>query len=143
MSASTTTNPCQIYLITPPQIMNLKAFCVSLHEALSSASVACLQIRLKNMNGDPAENSAIIQAAQAIKPICHKYGTLLLINDSPELAIFHPENCLEGMQLLASPAITPKNWPLKRLHLAPITWPLERFLKQIPKPPNIAQTWRF
>ncbi len=68
---------------------------------------------------------------------------MVFISDKTTWTIFHPENCLEGMQLLASPAITPKNWPLKRLHLAPITWPLERFLKQIPKPPNIAQTWRF
>jgi len=77
---------CQIYLITPPQIEDLNALCTSLRAALLAAPVACLQIRLKDMNGGPAENSAIIQAAKAIKPICHKYGTLLLINDSPELA---------------------------------------------------------
>ena len=80
------TEGCQIYLITPPQIPDLKVFCKNLKRALSAAPVACLQIRLKEMNGGPMENSAIIQAARAIKPICHEYGTLVLMNDNPELA---------------------------------------------------------
>ena len=77
---------CQIYLITPPQIPEMKAFCQDLEKALSAAPVACLQIRLKEMNGGPMDNSAIIQAAKAIKPICHEHGTLVLMNDNPELA---------------------------------------------------------
>ena len=77
---------CQLYLITPPQITDLEAYCETLHAALSAAPVACLQIRLKNMNGGPMENSAIIQASKAIKPICHEHGTLVLLNDNPELA---------------------------------------------------------
>lgn len=77
---------CQIYLITPPQIDDLKAFCAQLDKALSAAPVACLQIRLKDMNGGPMENSAIIQAARAIVPICHEHETLVLMNDNPNLA---------------------------------------------------------
>ena len=77
---------CQIYLITPPQIEDLKAFCAQLDKALSAAPVACLQIRLKDMNGGPMENSAIIQAARAIVPICHEHETLVLMNDNPNLA---------------------------------------------------------
>ena len=81
---------CQIYLITPPQIDDLKAFCAQLDKALSDAPseapVACLQIRLKDMNGGPMENSAIIQAARAIVPICHEHETLVLMNDNPVLA---------------------------------------------------------
>ena len=77
---------CQIYLITPPQIDDLKAFCAQLDKALSAAPVACLQIRLKDMNGGPMENSAIIQAARAIVPICHEHETLVLMNDNPVLA---------------------------------------------------------
>ena len=61
--------PCQIYLITPPQITDLKDFLKQLESALSAAPIACLQIRLKNL-----ENSALIQAAQSIVPICHRYG---------------------------------------------------------------------
>lgn len=77
---------CQIYLITPPQIDDLKAFCAQLDKALSAAPVACLQIRLKDINGGPMENSAIIQAARAIVPICHEHETLVLMNDNPDLA---------------------------------------------------------
>ena len=77
---------CQIYLITPPQIDDLKAFCAQLDKALSAAPVACLQIRLKDINGGPMENSAIIQAARAIVPICHEHETLVLMNDNPVLA---------------------------------------------------------
>lgn len=78
--------PCQLYLITPPQIPDLKAFCKTLDEALAAGPVACLQIRLKDMNGGPEENSAIIQAAESIIPICHEHDTLVLLNDNPELA---------------------------------------------------------
>ncbi len=78
--------PCQIYLITPPQITDMVAFCVDLRAALSAAPVACLQIRLKEVNGDKMPNSAIVQAASAITPICHEFGTLVIINDNPELA---------------------------------------------------------
>jgi len=96
MSTPNTEDICQIYLITPPQIVDLKTFCVSLHAALSAAPVACLQIRLKEMNGGPAENSAIIQAARAIKPICHDHGTLVLMNDDPNLA---KEAALDGVHI--------------------------------------------
>jgi len=81
-----TNEPCQIYLITPPQIPDMDAFCRVLRAALSAAPVACLQIRLKKMNGDKPENSDVIQACLAIKPICHEYGTLVIINDDPDLA---------------------------------------------------------
>ena len=72
--------PCQIYLITPPQITDLKDFLKQLESALSAAPIACLQIRLKNL-----ENSALIQAAQSIVPICHRYGVNVIINDDPSL----------------------------------------------------------
>jgi len=77
---------CQIYLITPPQISDLKDFSENLRKALSAAPVACLQIRLKEMNGGPMASSAIIQAARAIIPICHDHETLVLMNDDPKLA---------------------------------------------------------
>ncbi len=72
--------PCQLYLITPPLIEDPERFVENLRAALSAASVACLQIRLKGVN-----DSAIIQAAKAITPIAHEYGTMVLINDRPDL----------------------------------------------------------
>ena len=84
---------CQIYLITPPIIEDLGKFITDLEAALAAAPtdlpIACLQIRLKDMNGTPAEDSVIIQAALAIIPICHKYGVNVLMNDRPDLAAEH------------------------------------------------------
>jgi len=89
--------PCQIYLITPPQIADMAAFCADLRAALTAAPVACLQIRLKEMNGDKMPNSAIIQATTAIKPICHEFGTLVIINDNPDIAKeTHADGCHIG-----------------------------------------------
>lgn len=84
----TETSPdvCQIYLITPPQIPDMEAFCRDLRAALSAAPVTCLQIRLKEVNGDKPESSAVVQACEIIKPICHEYGTLVIINDDPDTA---------------------------------------------------------
>ncbi len=84
-----TSLPCQLYLITPPIIDDLASFSKDLEAALAAAPeplpVACLQIRLKDMNGTPAQDSAIIQAASVMTPICHQYGVSVLINDRPDL----------------------------------------------------------
>ncbi len=72
---------CQIYLITPPAIADMDAFLETLKNTLSAAPVACLQIRLKDY-----EDSAIIQAAQAMSPICRDFNTAVIINDRPDLA---------------------------------------------------------
>ena len=81
-----TDETCQIYLITPPQIADMEAFLKDLRAALSAAPVACLQIRLKEVNGDKMESSAVVQACAAIKPTCYEYGTLVIINDDPDVA---------------------------------------------------------
>lgn len=73
--------PCQLYLITPPKIDDMEAFLGALREALSAAPVACLQIRLKDIPG-----SDVVQAAKAIIPVAHEYGTVVVINDDPQIA---------------------------------------------------------
>ncbi len=78
------TVPCQLYLITPPKIDDLPGFLIALHGALSAAPVACLQIRLKE-----TDSSEIIQAANAIIPVAHEFGTAVVINDDPQIA----KNC--------------------------------------------------
>ncbi|NNE58677.1 MAG: thiamine phosphate synthase [Hellea sp.] len=75
-----TDTDCQLYLITPPQIDDIPAFCEALKSALTAAPVACLQIRLKSL-----EDSALIQAAAAISPICRDNGTAVILNDRPDL----------------------------------------------------------
>ena len=71
---------CQIYLLTPPTIPDMGAFLRELEAALSAAPVACLQIRLKDL-----DDSALIQAGKAIVPLCHQYGVDVLMNDRPDL----------------------------------------------------------
>jgi len=78
--------PCQIYLITPPQILDITEFLTLLDTALAAAPVACIQLRLKDVNGGPMPDSAIVQAGNAIRPIAHKHDTLLLVNDRADLA---------------------------------------------------------
>ena len=74
------TDHCQLYLLTPPVIEDVPAFCEILKETLAAAPVACLQIRLKDL-----ENSALIQAGTAITEICHAAGVEVILNDRPDL----------------------------------------------------------
>lgn len=76
-----TREPCQIYLITPPEITDMDAFLKDLDAALSAAPVACLQIRLKTLT----EDLDIIHAADRIVPICKQYGTMVVMNDRPDI----------------------------------------------------------
>ena len=72
----------ELYLITPPRLPDVAAFCEELGAALDAGSVACLQLRLKDVDDD-----AILRAADAILPVCHQRGVPLLMNDRPDLAV--------------------------------------------------------
>ena len=74
------TDQCQIYLLTPPVIEDVPTFCETLKETLAAAPVACLQIRLKDI-----ESSALVQAGTAITEICHAAGVEVILNDRPDL----------------------------------------------------------
>ena len=74
------TDQCQIYLLTPPVIEDVDAFCETLKTTLAAAPVACLQIRLKDL-----ESSALVQAGKAITAVCHAAGVEVILNDRPEL----------------------------------------------------------
>jgi len=74
------TEPCQIYLLTPPVIPDVDQFCQTLEKTLKAAPVACLQIRLKTL-----KNSALVQAATPITRICHAAGVEVILNDYPDL----------------------------------------------------------
>lgn len=81
-----TVNVCQLYLITPPQITDVNLFCLNLETALSAAPVNCLQIRLKKENNECEDDIVILSLFNKIKPICDRYGTLIIINDNPYVA---------------------------------------------------------
>jgi thiamine-phosphate pyrophosphorylase len=72
---------CRLYLITPPQIADLDAFAGALEAALVAGDVACLQLRLKDV-----EDAAIARAVKRLMPLCHARDVAFLLNDRPDLA---------------------------------------------------------
>ena len=73
--------PCQLYLITPPALPDIAAFAVALAAALDAGEVAALQIRLKDV-----DDTTVLDAVAALKPIAHARGVAVILNDRPDLA---------------------------------------------------------
>jgi len=71
----------QIYLLTPPAIADLDAFASDLQAVCQQVEIAALQLRLK-----PADDAQIRAAFAKLAPIARANGTIVLINDNPELA---------------------------------------------------------
>ena len=71
---------CRLYLITPPQF-ELEAFSAALRDALSGGDVACVQLRLKDL-----DDADVLRVGAALKPIAQDAGAAFLINDRPDLA---------------------------------------------------------
>jgi len=74
----------RLYLITPPVIEDVPAFAALLETCLEAGDIACLQIRLKQ--GTDIDEAATRDVGKAVMEICQSRGTLVLINDSPQLA---------------------------------------------------------
>ena len=79
-------NSCRLYLITPPVITDLDGFAEQLKSALGGGDIACLQLRLKDRSGKPADDDNILCAAEKMLPILKAADVALLINDRPDLA---------------------------------------------------------
>lgn len=80
----------QLYLISPPHF-NLNDFKVKLEEALSAAQIPVFQLRMKTINNEgkyinPPVESDVRNAVKELLPICKKYNTAFILNDSPKLA---------------------------------------------------------
>lgn len=71
----------RLYLITPPAIEPV-SFADRLAEALDAGDVACLQLRLKDVDDD-----TICRACDALRPVTQSRGVALLMNDRPDLAL--------------------------------------------------------
>lgn len=71
---------CRLYLITPPAI-ELAAFSRALAEALEGGDVACVQLRLKDLN-----DAEVLAAGEALMPIAQAAGAAFIVNDRPDLA---------------------------------------------------------
>ena len=74
--------PTQLYLITPTRIDDLDGFADRLAEALDAGPVACLQIRLKEVDDD-----TVRRATERLLPVAHARGVPVLMNDSARLAL--------------------------------------------------------
>jgi thiamine-phosphate pyrophosphorylase len=70
----------RLYLITPPTL-DPDRFAVDLEDALAGGDVACLQLRLKEV-----EDAAIRRAAAVLQPIAQAYGVAFIMNERPDLA---------------------------------------------------------
>jgi thiamine-phosphate pyrophosphorylase len=71
----------RLYLITPPAL-DPDRFAKELEAALAGGDVACLQLRLKEVDDD-----AIRRAARTLKPIAQDRGVAFIMNDRPDLAV--------------------------------------------------------
>ena len=70
----------RLYLITPPAL-DPDGFAPKLEEALAGGDVACLQLRLKDV-----DDAAIRRAARVLQPIAQRHGVAFIMNDRPDLA---------------------------------------------------------
>ena len=71
----------RLYLITPPAL-DPAAFAPRLAEALDAGDVACVQLRLKDVDDD-----TIRRAADELRPIVQKRDVAFIMNDRPDLAL--------------------------------------------------------
>jgi thiamine-phosphate pyrophosphorylase len=70
----------RLYLITPPAL-EPERFAEDLEQALEGGDVACLQLRLKEVDDD-----AVRRATAILKPIVQARGVAFIMNDRPDLA---------------------------------------------------------
>ena len=70
----------RLYLITPPAL-DPDRFAKELEAALAGGDVACLQLRLKEVDDD-----IIRRATRVLKPIAQDRGVAFIMNDRPDLA---------------------------------------------------------
>jgi thiamine-phosphate pyrophosphorylase len=70
----------RLYLITPPAL-DPDGFAKDLDEALAGGDVACLQLRLKDV-----DDATVRRATQILQPIAHERGVAFIMNDRPDLA---------------------------------------------------------
>jgi thiamine-phosphate pyrophosphorylase len=75
--------PCRLYLITPPGLdaENPGTFSDDLAAALDAGDVACVQLRLKDVDDD-----TVRRAVDALRPVAQDRDVAFLLNDRPDLA---------------------------------------------------------
>lgn len=79
-------DPCRLYLISPPEINDLKAFSAVFEAAFDGGDIACFQLRLKSRERGSASDDHILKVADFLLPLAKKNDVAFLINDRPDLA---------------------------------------------------------
>jgi len=72
---------CRLYLVTPPKIDDVPAFAKTLGSVLDAGDVACVQLRLKDI-----DDAALRLAIGFLRPEVQRRGVAFLLNDRPDLA---------------------------------------------------------
>jgi thiamine-phosphate pyrophosphorylase len=70
----------RLYLITPPAF-DPERFADELEAALAGGDVACLQLRLKDV-----DDNTVRRATHMLQPIAQDHGVAFIMNDRPDLA---------------------------------------------------------
>ena len=73
--------PCRLYLITPA-VLEPVAFAELLAAALDAGDVACVQLRLKDV-----DDAAIRRACDVLMPVAQSRDVAFILNDRPDLAL--------------------------------------------------------
>lgn len=76
----TDTPDCRLYLITPPAL-EPRAFADDLAAALDAGDVACVQLRLKDVDDD-----TVRRAIDVLMPVTQSRDVAFIVNDRPDLA---------------------------------------------------------
>ncbi|MFQ5955792.1 MAG: thiamine phosphate synthase [Kiloniellales bacterium] len=71
---------CRLYLITPERL-DPEAFAPRLTAALDAGDVACVQLRLKDLDDD-----AFRRAIDRLRPLAQERDVAFVVNDRPDLA---------------------------------------------------------
>lgn len=71
---------CRLYICTPPAL-DPAAFAPLLEQALDGGDVACLQLRLKDVDDD-----TVRRAIDVLRPITQSRDVAFILNDRPDLA---------------------------------------------------------
>ncbi|MQX38049.1 thiamine phosphate synthase [Roseospira navarrensis] len=81
-SARNPEDRCRLYLITPPRLDDPAAFAETLAAALDGGDVACLQLRLKDVDDD-----TVRRVAEVLVPVAQARDVAVIMNDRPDLAV--------------------------------------------------------
>lgn len=77
--------PCRLYLVTP-SVLEPAAFAVDMAKALDADDVACVQLRLKDVDDD-----TVRRAIDVLRPVAQSRDVAFIVNDRPDLA--HETGC--------------------------------------------------